>query len=505
MKETSLHIRRLVDYAVARGLCADTDRTYLTNRLLALLGVDEYTDTESEAELPLEGILADLLADARATGALLNDSVVYRDLFDTELMTLLTPRPSAVITEFFRLYREVSPAAATDYFYRLACDSDYIRTYRVARDLRWQTASDFGAIDLSINLSKPEKDPKAIAAAKKLPQSGYPKCALCHDNEGYRGNVAKAARGTLRQIPLSLQGETWYLQYSPYVYYNEHCILLSGEHTPMKIDKKTLLRQLDFVTELPHYFIGSNADLPIVGGSILSHDHMQGGRYVFPMERAEIEIPLSFDGYPEISGGIVRWPMSVLRIRSRDKDALAALADRILGEWRGYTDADAVIYAETDGEPHNTVTPICRRRGTDFELDLVLRNNLVTGEHPLGLYHPHAELHHIKRENIGLIEVMGLAVLPARLKDELEAVAEAILRDGDLSLDPMTEKHAAWVDAFRGKYSFTPANVMEILKGEVGNVFVQVLSDAGVYKTDAAGRAAFLRFTDGFAHRILAK
>ena len=364
----------------------------------------------------------------------------------------------------------------------------------VAREMRWQVASEFGAIDLSINLSRSEKDPKAIAAAKKLPQSGYPRCALCHENEG--------CRGTLRRSPFTLEGETWYLQYSPYVYYNEHCILLSAAHTPMKISKETFLRQLAFVTELPHYFIGSNADLPIVGDSILSHDHMQGGRYVFPMERAQIEIPLSFDGYPGITGGIVRWPMSVLRIRGRDRDALAALAARILSAWRGYTDESAVIYAETDGEPHNTVTPICRRRGEDYELDLVLRNNLVTEEHPLGLYHPHAELHHIKKENIGLIEAMGLAVLPARLKGELEAVAECILKDLELTAMPETEKHAAWAESFRGKYSFTPANVMEILKGEVGNVFVRVLSDAGVFKTDAAGRTAFLRFTDRIAQRI---
>ncbi len=502
MEQMSLHIRRLVDYAVARGLCEDADRTYMTNRLLSLLGMDDYGDSKSEEPLPLEGILADLLSDAQKTGALKGDGTVLRDLFDTELMSVLTPRPSAVITEFFRLYREVSPAAATDYFYKLSCDSDYIRTYRVARDMRWQTASEFGAIDLSINLSKPEKDPKAIAAAKKLPQSGYPKCALCHENEGYRGTLSKAARGTLRQIPFTLEGDTWYLQYSPYVYYNEHCILLSAAHTPMKISKQTFLRQLDFVTALPHYFIGSNADLPIVGGSILSHDHMQGGRYVFPMERAEIEIPLSFNGYPEVTGGIVRWPMSVLRIRSRDRDALTKLADTVLDAWRGYTDERAVIYAVTDGEPHNTVTPICRRRGEEYELDLVLRNNLVTEEHPLGLYHPHAQLHHIKKENIGLIEVMGLAVLPARLKDELEAVAAHLLKGETLLSDPLTEKHAAWVESFRDKYSFTPANVMEILKGEVGNVFVQVLSDAGVFKTDAAGRAAFLRFTDRIARRI---
>ncbi len=495
MEKISQHIRRLIDYAVERGLCEESDRTYMTNRILSLLGASEYIGSESEPVLPLEGILADLLADAGELGTLKESGVVYRDLFDTELMSVLTPRPSEVIARFFALYRE-SPKEATDYFYRLAQDSDYIRTYRVCRDLRWQAASEFGAIDLSINLSKPEKDPKAIAAAKLLPQSGYPKCALCHENEGYRGSVAQAARGTLRQIPLTLDGESWYLQYSPYVYYNEHCILLSGEHTPMKISEATFRRQLDFVEMLPHYFIGSNADLPIVGGSILSHDHMQGGRYVFPMERAEIEIPLSFKGYPNVTGGIVKWPMSVIRLRCKEKLTLVSLAAKVLDAWRGYTDEEAMILAETDGEPHNTVTPICRMRGGEFELDLVLRNNLVTEEHPLGLYHPHAELHHIKKENIGLIEVMGLAVLPARLKDELLRVGELILKDGDLYADPATTKHAEWVASFRDKYAFTPSNVTDILKGEVGNVFVRVLSDAGVYKTDAAGRAAFMRFAE---------
>ncbi|MBO5754464.1 MAG: UDP-glucose--hexose-1-phosphate uridylyltransferase, partial [Clostridia bacterium] len=400
-------IHRLVTLSEESGLAHPLDRAYHTNALLTLMGEDAMEETEDTLSLSLEETLSLLCETAYEKGLIPENSVSYRDLFDTALMGALTPPPSVVISTFFSLLKE-SPEKATDYFYRLCLSSDYIRSYRIVKDVKWKTPSPYGDIDVTINLSKPEKDPKAIAAAKSLPQSGYPKCLLCHENEGYAGNLRSPARQNLRQIPLTLDGECWYMQYSPYVYYNEHSIVLSALHTPMRISEATFRRALDFVTILPHYFVGSNADLPIVGGSILSHDHMQGGRYTFAMEKAETEIPLSFKDYPDVKGGIVRWPLSVIRIASENKESLVRLATHILDRWRAYTDEEAFIFAETEGEPHNTVTPIARRRGKLFELDLVLRNNITTAEHPLGVYHPHAERHHIKKENIGLIEVMGL-------------------------------------------------------------------------------------------------
>ncbi len=485
----------LVDYALERGLIEETDRVYACNGLLSRLSLSDYAPTPHARETELEKLLATLCDYAAEKGLLEENSVVFRDLFDTSLMSVLTPRPSEVIRRFDALYA-LSPKEATTYFYALACDSDYIRRYRVCRDMRWSVPSEYGEIDISINLSKPEKDPKAIAAAKLLPQSGYPKCLLCHENEGYAGNAGKPARHTLRQIPITMAGQPWYLQYSPYVYYNEHCIALSEAHTPMKVDRSTFQKLLDFVALFPHYFLGSNADLPIVGGSILSHDHMQGGCYTFAMERAPIEEPLSFVGFEGIEAGIVRWPMSVIRLRGDDKETLVALADKILLAWRGYSDEAAFVFAETDGEPHNTITPIARMSGGLFELDLVLRNNITTAEHPLGVYHPHAELHNIKKENIGLIEVMGLAVLPARLKDEMEKLAKVILANKDPRELPELEKHAAWYDAFKDDYTFTDENVDGILKAEIGKTFVKVLEDAGVYKRTHEGREAFLRFVD---------
>ena len=494
MPHICVNIKELVNYAIAHHLIEESDRTYATNRLLNALGLSDYCDGEEmPAERPLEAILADLCDYAVAKGLIECDSVVYRDLFDTSLMTLLTPRPSQVIAEFYKRYQE-SPEKATDYFYDLARNSDYIRTYRVKKDLKWVCESEYGDIDITVNLSKPEKDPKAIAAAKLLPPRSYPKCLLCHDNEGFAGTLATPARGTLRQIPMTMAGQKWFLQYSPYVYYNEHCIALSATHTPMKIDRSSFVKLLDFVELFPHYFLGSNADLPIVGGSILSHDHMQGGRYTFAMEKAPIEQELCFKGFEDVRAGIVRWPMSVIRISGTDKARLVELADRILSAWRGYTDPDAFIFAQTSGEPHNTVTPIARMRDGAFELDLVLRNNITTDEHPLGVYHPHAELHHIKKENIGLIEVMGLAVLPARLKDEITALCDAILSGRDFSDDERIAKHWDWYCSFKQNYMFTPQTVREIIKKEIGTTFVRVLTDAGVYKRDAAGRAAFLRF-----------
>ena len=486
-------ISDLLAYGEKTGLCSPLDRVYLSNQLADKLAVtlDGGLPEPREAELP--EILAGLCDHAVKTGLIPADTVTYRDLFDTALMGILTPRPSEVIARFESL-AATDPVKATDWFYKLSCDANYIRRDRIKRDLRWTVDSRYGEIELSINLSKPEKDPKAIAAAKLLPQSGYPKCLLCHENEGYAGNEAKPARQNLRQIPFDMDGCRWYLQYSPYVYYNEHCIALSEKHEPMKIDRSTFAKLLGFVSRFPHYFIGSNADLPIVGGSILSHDHMQGGRHVFPMERAKIVCPVSFPGFDSVRCGIVDWPLSVLRLRSSDKDAMIAIADRVLSAWRVYSDPACTVFAETDGEPHNTITPIARMRDGEYELDLVLRNNLTTPEHPLGLYHPHAELHHIKKENIGLIEVMGLAVLPARLKSELAALGKLLVSGGDPRLDPTLEKHADWVDELKTRYRFTPDNVDGILLREVGAVFVRVLEDAGVYRCTKAGREAFLRF-----------
>ncbi len=490
----SLRIKQLIDYALASSLIQEEDRIYMTNSLLAALGEAEYAEpTEDVEAAPLEEILGALCDHAAGKGILENNSVVYRDLYDTKLMGILTPRPSEVIAKFKSLY-EKSPILATDYFYALCRNSDYIRTYRVARDLKWTYEGKYGELDITVNLSKPEKDPKAIAAAKLLPQSGYPKCLLCPENEGYEGNAGRPARQTLRLIPTTLAGKQWYMQYSPYVYYNEHCIVLSKEHTPMKIDRGTFERLLDFVEQYPHYFLGSNADLPIVGGSILSHDHTQGGHYTFAMAKAPLINKIEFLGFENINAGIVEWPMSVIRLSSTSKKSLVELADKILKAWREYTDESAFVFAETDGEPHNTITPIARMRDGSFELDLVLRNNITTDEHPLGVYHPHADVHNIKKENIGLIEVMGLAVLPARLRDEIAKMCSLIADGKDFSTDEDVAKHKEWFDSFKDNYTFTPENTEEILKREIGRTFERVLEDAGVYKRTPEGLEAFTRF-----------
>ncbi len=488
-------IQELLDYAEAHGLIEKEDRIYSRNLLLDALKLDSYEEAKADKNAELEDILGDICDFAYETGIIPDNGVTQRDLFDARIMGLLTPRPSEVIAKFKALYAE-SPEKATDWYYDFSRATDYIRTYRVKKDLRWKVPSVYGDIDITINLSKPEKDPKAIAAAKALPQSGYPKCALCAENEGFAGNLRSAARENHRIIPMTMGGEPWYLQYSPYVYYNEHCIALSAAHSPMKIDRETFVKLLDFEEIYPHYFIGSNADLPIVGGSILSHNHFQGGHYTFAMEEAPIETELHFEGFKDVKAGIVKWPLSVIRIRGKKKERLVDLADKILLAWRGYTDADAFVFAETDGEPHNTITPIARRRGKDFELDLVLRNNITTEEHPLGVYHPHAELHNIKKENIGLIEVMGLAVLPARLKTEMALLEETILAGKNPAEDGRIRAHAEWFARFKYKYTFTPENTAEILRTEIGKTFIRVLEDAGVYKCTEEGRAAFRKFVD---------
>ena len=487
-------ISKLATYALRAGLIEECERTWAVNTILDALKLDSYTEPWKDWEdIHLAAVLDELLDDAYARGVLTENSVIYRDLFDTELMGRLTPRPAQVIERFQALYRE-SPRAATDWYYKFSQDTNYIRRDRIAKDMQWKVDTEYGQLDITINLSKPEKDPKAIAAARDLPASNYPRCQLCAENEGYAGRVNHPARQNHRIVPITINGSPWFLQYSPYVYYNEHCICLNSVHTPMKIDRACFGKLLDFVRQFPHYFVGSNADLPIVGGSILAHDHFQGGHYTFAMEQAPVEIPFPFPGYEDVEAGIVKWPLSVVRLASADPERLVDLADRILTAWRGYTDEAAVIYAETDGVPHNTITPIARMREGKYELDLVLRNNLTTPEHPLGLYHPHAELHHIKKENIGLIEVLGLAVLPARLKQELAAVAEGLVSGADLRANELTAKHADWAEGFAPKYTITADNALDIVQRETGLVFAQVLEHAGVYKRDKAGQDAFLRF-----------
>ena len=487
------NIKKLVEYGIQTGLTPECERIYTTNLLLEIFKEDNYEDTEIDAEnLELEDILKNLLDEAVSRG-LIEDSVVYRDLFDTKLMNCLLPRPAQIQREFKEKY-DISPEEATKYYYKLSQDSDYIRRYRVKKDMKWTVDSPYGVIDITVNLSKPEKDPKAIAAAKNAKASTYPKCQLCVENEGYAGRVNHPARENHRIMPITINDSQWGFQYSPYVYYNEHCIVFNGQHIPMKIDRAAFIKLFDFVKQFPHYFLGSNADL---GGSILSHDHFQGGHYTFAMAKAPIEKEVTIPGYEDVEAGIVKWPLSVLRIRHKDEQRLIDLADHVLKNWRSYTDEDAFIFAETDGEPHNTITPIARKIGDIYELDLTLRNNITTEEHPLGLYHPHAQYHNIKKENIGLIEVMGLAVLPARLKNELELLACYIVEGKDIRSNEDIVKHADWVDGFLPKYdSITKENVMDILKEEVGIVFTHVLEDAGVYKCTEEGRNAFMKFIE---------
>lgn len=488
-------IKKLVTYGMETGLISEEEKIYSTNLILDVLKLDDYEESEENYEkVELEPVLKELLDYAVEKG-LIEDSVVYRDLFDTRLMNCLVPRPSQVIKTFKEKYA-ASPEEATNYYYKLSRDSDYIRRYRVCKDMKWVTKTEYGDIDITINLSKPEKDPKAIAAAKLAKQSGYPKCQLCRENEGYAGRTNHPARENHRIIPITINGGQWGFQYSPYVYYNEHCIVFNGQHVPMKVERATFVKLFDFIKLFPHYFIGSNADLPIVGGSILSHDHFQGGNYEFAMAKAPVEREFTVKGYEDVKAGIVKWPLSVIRLSCTDEKRIIDLADHILKAWRGYTDEEAYVFAETDGEPHNTITPIARKRGDMYELDLALRNNITTPECPLGLYHPHNELHHIKKENIGLIEVMGLAVLPSRLKEEMEILSDYIVDGKDIRSNEKIEKHADWVDEFRPKYPVINAeNVDAVIKEEIGIVFKKVLEDAGVFKRDAKGQAAFDRFT----------
>ncbi|MBQ3008120.1 MAG: UDP-glucose--hexose-1-phosphate uridylyltransferase [Oscillospiraceae bacterium] len=492
---TDSYILALVNYALKSGLIEKEDYTYCVNAVLEVMQLDSIDLSAQPAETEsLQEILDCLVKDAVARGVA-DDNLTAYDLFDTKLMGVFTPFPSTVRKQFAQLYAQ-SAEKATDWYYTLSKATNYIRTERVAKDRKWTYDSEYGTLDVTINLSKPEKDPRAIAAAKNAPQSDYPKCQLCRENEGYAGRINHPARQNHRIIPVTINKSDWFFQYSPYVYYNEHCIVFNSQHTPMRIEKATFSKLLDFVKQFPHYFVGSNADLPIVGGSILSHDHFQGGNYTFTMAKAQPEKEIVFKGFEDVQSCIVKWPMSVIRIASADTERLIELADKILKEWREYTDEDAFIYAYTDGVPHNTITPIARRKGDKYELDLVLRNNITTEERPLGVYHPNPTLHHIKKENIGLIEVMGLAVLPGRLNKELADLKTAILAGADLRSDEVLEKHADWVDRLKEKYTFDETNTEEILMQETGRVFKEVLEDAGVYKCTEEGRKAFMKFVD---------
>lgn len=486
-------VKSLVRYAIDNEMIEKWDEIWAINTVCQALNMDSFEDCEAE-NTELEDILASIL-DYAVENGLCEESVVYRDLFDTKIMGLLTPRPSEVISKFQFLYIR-DKKSATDYYYKLCQDSNYIRRYRIKNDLKWITKTEYGDIDITINLSKPEKDPKAIAAALKMKATSYPKCLLCKENEGYMGRINHPARQNHRIIPMTLGGENFFMQYSPYVYYNEHCIVFNAEHTPMKIDKSAFAKLLDFVEKFPHYFVGSNADLPIVGGSILTHEHFQGGNYEFAMAKAPIETKVTFSGFEDVQAGIVKWPMSVIRIKGTDKARLVELADKVLTTWRGYTDKDSFIYAETEGTPHNTITPIARMRNGQFELDLVLRNNITTEDCPLGYYHPHPEYHHIKKENIGLIEVMGLAVLPSRLKNEMAVLGKAMVNGEDISANETIASHKEWAEMIMQKYDINEDNIDDILKKEIGIVFTSILGQCGVYSRDEEGKAGFLRFIE---------
>lgn len=488
-------IHELVTYGLKYGLVDEADRVYVTNQLLEFFALTDYPSTfETDVEeRPLHLILEDMLTFACQTGLLEEDTVTLKDLMDTKIMGLLTPMPSTIRRTFQEKY-SVSPKEATDYYYEFSQATNYIRRDRIARDEKWVTDTEFGPIDITINLSKPEKDPRDIAKAGAAKKSGYPSCLLCLENEGYSGHMNHPARQNHRVIPITLGGEAYYLQYSPYVYYNEHCIIFNEKHIPMKIDRDTFVKLLDFIRQFPHYTAGSNADLPIVGGSILSHDHFQGGGYVFAMAKAPYEREFTLKGFSDVHAGTIKWPMSVIRLQGSDPERIADAGDHILTVWRGYADADAFIFHETGGIPHNTITPIARMRGDLYELDLVLRNNITTAECPWGVYHPAAQYHHIKKENIGLIEVMGLAVLPARLKYEVEMLEDAILNHRNLRENPDTEKHADWAETWMSHYEITPENIHGIIQKEISDVFIQVLECAGVYKRTPEGQEAFLRF-----------
>lgn len=489
-------MNELVSYGITNGLVEPADEIYVINRLLELFRLNEYEKTDVIQEIrPLHEILEDMLTYAVEKKIIEEDTTLVKDLFDTKIMGLLTPPPSVVQKTFAEKY-ENSPMEATEYYYAFSQATNYIRKDRIAKDEKWIAETEYGPIDITINLSKPEKDPRDIAKAGKAQATEYPKCLLCRENEGFAGNFNRPARQNHRIIPMTLGGNDYYLQYSPYVYYNEHCIIFNKEHIPMKINRAAFAKLLEFVDKFPHYTAGSNADLPIVGGSILSHDHFQGGNYTFAMAKAPYVSMFTMKQWPNVTAGIIKWPMSVIRLQGSNREEISDAAEHILNAWRGYSDEEAFVFAETDGVPHNTITPIARMRDGLFELDLVLRNNITTEEHPLGVYHPHSEYHHIKKENIGLIEVLGLAILPARLKKEIALLEEAVLSGKNLREDEVLEKHADWAEKWQKEYDVTPENIHEIVQKEIGKVFSKVLECAGVYKCTEEGQKAFERFID---------
>ncbi len=493
-------IQRLIAYAIAKDLITEADRFVVQNQLMEALHLTDWqlSGSVSSCENSIDAILQPLIAYACANG-IIADTTASRDLFDTKLMGIFTPMPHEMIASFQQHYQE-SPEAATDWYYDMSQKLNYVRAGRIAKDKKWKFASQYGMLDITINRSKPEKDPRDIAAARNQKAAAYPKCQLCPENAGFAGNPNHPARQNLRPIPMKIFGQDWQLQYSPYGYYNEHCIVFNETHIPMKVDHAIFEKLFDVLDFLPHYFIGSNADLPIVGGSILSHEHFQGGHYTFAMAVAPIETPIALAQYPMVQAGILKWPMSVIRLTSTDRKALSDACNQILGQWRIYSDSTVGVFAETDGIPHNTITPIARKKGNVYECDLVLRNNRTSEERPLGIFHPNPSLHHIKKENIGLIEVMGLAVLPARLAVELEVLQQAMLTHADLTANPQTAAHAAWAEEILQRHpEFCAENAESILQAEVGAVFEQVLCDAGVFKRNEAGKAAFLRFLQLFA------
>ena len=493
-------IESLIIYAINRQLIDKKDSIFIKNKIMEILLIKEIEEANGIIENDLENILKVIL-DYACEKEIINNTITERDLFDTKIMGVLVDRPSNIIKTFLEKYKQ-SPKEATDYYYKLSQDSDYIRTYRIKKDIKWTVDTEYGVLNISINLSKPEKDPKEIALLKTLKASNYPKCLLCKENEGYMGRINHPARQNHRIIPITINNSQWFLQYSPYVYYNEHCIVFSGEHIPMKIEKNTFEKLIDFLKLFPHYFVGSNADLPITGGSILSHDHFQGGNFKFPMEKAPIEREFIIDGFEDIKVGILKWPMSVIRLRTNDSKKLVELADKILNSWKEYTDEENFIFAYTDNEPHNTITPIARMKENLFELDLVLRNNITTKEHPFGVYHPHEELHNIKKENIGLIEVMGLAILPARLETEMRILKQYILENRNINDNQYIKKHSEWARKFINNYEqITEQNIDEIIEIEIGKTFLTVLEQAGVFKRDEKGKKGFDKFINSLNRR----
>ncbi|MDD6084248.1 MAG: UDP-glucose--hexose-1-phosphate uridylyltransferase [Oscillospiraceae bacterium] len=485
-------VQGLIDHSVSSGLITEEDYFVVRNMIMDMLKLSDWEDCGSMEGTPEE--ILNIITDYACENRIIENTAVQRDLFDTKIMGAVTPMPREVKEKFFSLYNS-SPEKATDWYYQFCKDLNYVRADRIAKDLKWTYESEYGTLDITINRSKPEKDPRDIAAAKSQKKTLYPKCQLCAENMGFAGHMNHPARQNLRPVPLNIAGENWYLQYSPYGYYNEHCIVFNSEHTPMVIDASVFDKLFDFIEQFPHYFVGSNADLPIVGGSILTHEHFQGGRYCFAMENAPVEQKFFLKDFPEVYAGTVKWPMSVIRVSSADRRSLAGACDYILKKWRIHTDTEANIFSETEGIPHNTITPIARIRDGVFECDLVLRNNLTSEERPLGIYHPNPSLHHIKKENIGLIEVMGLAVLPSRLAEELDVLREKMLSGADLREDSRTSPHADWAEQILLSHpEFNEKNAEDILRFETGRVFEQVLCDAGVFKRTPEGQAAFKHF-----------